>query len=382
MNKQVLVLVSDVDSRKGLDVLNMMQRKYKYACILAAGKDTKFQLLVIYGKKVHLLRNTDYDTFKIDLHEILKKFPDQEIVYLPVAETLTRHYIRFINEEHPTQLHHLLPEQEYFNLCANKGEFQKYCESRNFPVPKSYDELTINNLRTSFRPVLIKPKSGQGSVGIHYLNTLADLDKFSPIDFDKNIVQERIISKNQVAGAFFFCVNGEVISSYCHQRIRTFPDIGGVTVFSKSVYEPEILKIGTELLKSMNWNGLAMIEFMFDEPSQSWRIIELNPRIWGSIMLSAHCGADLLKHYADFSIISSTTKPKNDYSKNQFIRWVFPFDFIAFAKRKIGLKELFFRKNASFINFTYSNLWRSFSYLIYFTINFSSIKRFFKKLAT
>lgn len=380
--KDILVLVSDVDSRKGLDVLNMMQRKYKFKCILAAGKDTKIQLPIVYGKKVHLLRNSSFDLFKLDLQSILSRFPNQHIIYMPVAETLTRHLIRFIQEEKVDNLHHILPDQHFFNLCANKGEFQKYCEERNFPVPKSYNQNSIVDLRANFRSVLIKPKSGQGSVGIHYLNSIEDLDKHTPIDFEKNIVQERIVSKNQVAGAFFFCVDGNVISSYCHQRIRTFPEIGGVTVFSKSIRDEQILKIGAELLKSMNWNGLAMIEFMFDEPSQSWRIIELNPRIWGSIMLSAHCEADLLKHYVQFAIDKNNSKPNLTFKEEKFIRWVFPFDFIAFVKRKIGFKELFFRKNACFINFTYSNFWRSLSYMLYFTFNFSSIKRFFKKLAT
>jgi hypothetical protein len=121
---------------------------------------------------------------------------------------------------------------------------------------------------------------------------------------------------------------------------------------------------------------------MYDKTSNEWKIIELNPRLWGSIMLSTFNSSDLLKQYVLFSLGNlekSNSSPKDSVA----IRWLFPFDLLNFIKGSIGYKE-FFKFNLSstcYINFTYSSFYRSLLYLLYFTLNLSSIKRFLKKIS-
>lgn len=45
------------------------------------------------------------------------------------------------------------------------------------------------------------------------------------------------------------------------------------------------------LLRSIGWEGVAMVEFRYDPQSgQSW-LMEINGRFWGSFPLSVSCGA-------------------------------------------------------------------------------------------
>jgi len=239
-------------------------------------------------------------------------------------------------------------------------------------------------LFTKFTPVVLKPKFGQGSVGIKYFYSKQDLPSVEGVDWDNNLIQEKIISKSNVAGAFFLMYNQQLISSYCHQRLRTFPESGGVTVYSKSVDYEEIIVLGKKLLGDLRWEGVAMIEFMFDESSGKWKIIELNPRLWGSVMLSEFCNSQILKFYIELALGNqeSIDFQKSYVKTNLAIRWLYPLDIISFFKGRLPAKEFLNISPATtcYVNITYSSFYRTFAYFIYFTFNISSIARFFKKI--
>jgi len=380
----VKVIISDVDSRKGFDVVNVIRRLYGFDCILCAGRDYKYQLPFIYSQKVYPLRGSSYDTFEEDFTKLLKLFSADRLVYLPVSEWPTRLFYAFL-ERHgrPKNLHFLLPSREAFDLTSHKGSFQRYCELHQFPVPQSFKKTEILSPKFSFHPLIAKPFSGEGSVGIKHIDYPEQLSLLKSINSDDYLVQEKIQGVQKVAGAFFLCKNGTVLSQYTHQRLRTFPENGGVTVYSKSGSNKEILDIGAQLLRSLNWNGLAMIEFMQDNASKEWKIIELNPRLWGSVLLSAFNRSQMLQAYVQDSLeIEKPGQATVQPLENRYIRWWFPFELLSFLKGKLSWRELFKLdlKRTCYINFTYASAFGSIAYLLYFTFNSKSIKRFLKKL--
>ncbi len=375
---QMKVLITDVDSRKGNDVVNMMQNLYRREVVLTSRRDTAFQMPLIYGRKVHRLRTLTYEFFREDLAVIESAHAPGSLIYLPVSEKVTRYFYQYL-EEGKTTIRHLLPKAAVFNICADKGEFQTFCERAGLPVPKSYRAEDVDGLIRSFRPVLMKPKQGEGSVGIRYFNTV---ESFQAPNFETHILQEKVVSKEKVFGAFFLCKDGKVVNYYGHRRLRTFPESGGVTVFSKSYLNDELEQLGSDLLQALGYDGLAMVEFMFDEPSQSWRIIELNPRIWGSVLLSSVNNSHMLNHYID--LVEGQTWNEVAVDEEVYIRWFFPFELLGFFKGKLSLKQLFRPVSAPtcYINFSHSSLWRSLLFLVYFTVNIGSIRRMIKKLGT
>jgi predicted ATP-grasp superfamily ATP-dependent carboligase len=374
------VIITDVESRKSFDVVNVMQRLYGFDCLLCSGKDENFQLPLIYGQRVYRLRSTTYDDFLEDFDKLLARNADFSLVYLTVSEKPTRWLYRYLKDHTCPQLHLLLPTETNFNMTSNKALFQDFCEAHSFPVPRSFDQQDLPALKESFRPLILKPRSGQGSVGIKYFNEPEELAGLDQIKWDDYILQEKIESKSQVAGAFFLCKDGKVVNAYSHQRLRTFPIEGGVTVFSQSTNTSEIIEIGGKLLEALQWNGFAMIEFMYDEFDGSWKIIELNPRLWGSVLLAGFNNSGMLKQFVE---IAGKSELSSGYElKSVYIRWLFPFDFFNWVKGRISWEQLFAinRKETCYVNFTYSPWSRSLLYLIYFTFNFSSILRFIKKL--
>ncbi|MGD8779536.1 MAG: ATP-grasp domain-containing protein [Ignavibacteria bacterium] len=374
------ILITDADSRKSFDVINILKSSYNFELILCSKKDYKFKLPLIYGQRVYRLRNICYNDFESDFSLILSDFPDEDIVYFPMGEKSTINFYEYIKKGKCKNLKYLLPDKTWFHLTRNKSEFQKYCENHNFPVPKSFTKETIDNGNTKFTPLIIKPNIGEGSVGIKQIDSAEKLVVIDDINLDEYIIQEKIVSNRKVSGAFFLCENGDVVNSYTHERLRTFPVSGGVTVYSKSTINSDIIEIGCRVLKAMKWNGFAMIEFLYDNIKEEWKIIELNPRIWGSIMLSQFIGTEFLNDYIKLCLDDTVNKGKK--IKEGYIRWLYPFDLINLLTRQIKLCE-FVRFNlhtTCYINMSYSNFFRTFLYLLYFSINIDSLKRFLKKI--
>ena len=375
------IIVTDVGSRKSFDLINILQYVYNYDLILCSSKDYHFQLRLIYGQKVHRLRIDDFNDFKLDFSELLEQYTTEELVYMPLTDKTTKNFYQYLKVNTVSNLGYLLPKESDYYLTCDKLKFQSYCENNEFPVPKSYGTKDIESFHKNFSPLIVKPYIGAGSVGIKHIDTATQLNILKKIDLSQYIIQDKIISQEKVSGAFFLCKQGKVVSAYTHQRLRTFPSNGGVTVYSRSTENIEIISIGADFLKKLNWNGFAMIEFLFDQTTQEWKIIELNPRLWGSLLLSTFIGNNMLQDYVNLCL-GRVLEENKTVLKKGFIRWIYPFDILNLIKGEIGIKDFFkFNiKETGYINFTYSNPLRSFFYIIYFSFNMSSITRFFKKI--
>lgn len=373
------VIITDVSTRKSFDVVNIFKNIYKKEVILCSSKDFEFQLPIIYNQKVERLRVNNYKEFEVDFNQLLVKFKNEKLIYLPLSEKTTKNVYKFLRKRRNiSNLHFLLPEEVDFYKTGDKIKFQQYCEENSFPIPLSHNSDDLNDKK--FRPLIVKPRVGEGSVGIIHIDKKEQLGILKEMDLTNYVIQDKIISSNKVSGAFFLCKDGDIVSSYSHQRIRTFPSKGGVTIYSRSTKNNKIIDIGAKLLKSMNWNGFAMIEFLYDDLDNEWKIIELNPRLWGSILLSTFIGNDMLNDYINICL-NNPIEEKIEQKKG-YIRWIYPFDFLKLLKNEISIKEFFKfnKKETAYINFTYSTSYRSLMYILYFTFNLTSIKRFYKKI--
>ena len=63
-NKDFTVFISDANSRKGFDIINIIQNKLKYPVTLASAKDYNFQLPFIFNAKVYKLRYDSLENFQ------------------------------------------------------------------------------------------------------------------------------------------------------------------------------------------------------------------------------------------------------------------------------------------------------------------------------
>lgn len=374
------ILITDIFLRKTFDVVNILYQHYDKKDVLLLTEDlnvfNKLNCTLSYHSfNLFLLRKDK--NFNTDLNQILKNFPEEKVIYLPVEEDTTLLFYNFFSTENaPKNLLFLLPEKEVFEQSTDKALLNVFCEENKIPCPKFISAEAFENDAFQF-PIIVKPKKGSGSKGIYYIDNLKEL-KGEKFDFEKNLLQERLPNSKNVEGGFFLCKDGEILSFYSHQRIRTFPESGGVTVFSKASEKQKIKDAGEQITKALNWNGLLMVEFIFDERDDIYKAIEINPRIWGSILLSEYCGANFLVKYIELCVGQS--KIENSTINDSNIRWIFPYDLFYFLKHPSNPFRFFSaKKDCCHINFTYSSLVRSLFFILLNYFDFSKIFRLFKQ---
>lgn len=93
-------------------------------------------------------------------------------------------------------------------------------------------------------------------------------------------------------GFFALYEHGTCKRVFMHRRIRENPPDGGGSCCAESFYDPELKRAGMALLDAMNWHGVAMVEFRYDTREREYKLLEVNPKFWGSLDLALAAGAD------------------------------------------------------------------------------------------
>lgn len=116
------------------------------------------------------------------------------------------------------------------------------------------------------------------------------------------LIQELVpggASRLYSAGVFF--KNGRVRAGIVGRRSRQHPmDFGHATTFAEMVDLPELICRAERFLAEIDYYGIAEVEFLHDTRDNEYKLIEINPRIWGWHLLAIANGVKLpLYEYQD-----------------------------------------------------------------------------------
>ena len=147
-------------------------------------------------------------------------------------------------------------------------------------------------------PIIIKPRSGMGSIGFHKFEKREDFWPYvqeHQIDLDQYVIQKFIQYDKYLGAILFVDQKGNVCMSYADEVLRWFPIDAGTACLIRSIDNPELLDNAARLLKAMNWQGVAALSFMIDKTDNTPKLQEINGRIPASIKLSWQCGFNVAK---------------------------------------------------------------------------------------
>jgi predicted ATP-grasp superfamily ATP-dependent carboligase len=99
------------------------------------------------------------------------------------------------------------------------------------------------------------------------------------------VIQERIEGDGYGVGVL--AKEGRVLASFCHRRVREYPITGGPSALCESVRDERLARYAAAVIGELGWTGVAMVEFKKDD---DYRLLEINPRFWGSLPLATSCG--------------------------------------------------------------------------------------------
>lgn len=234
---------------------------------------------------------------------------------------------------------------ESFCIGRDKSETIRIALSNGVPCPKTYfpakpDDL-IQLKGESDYPLLIKPNKSSGSRGIKVVNSYEELvAEYYKVysTYGPALVQE-FIPYGGAYGVSALFNKGEPRAVFAHKRLRQYPESGGPSTLRESVHYPEIEEYAIRLLKKLNWHGVAMVEFRIDARTNEPKLMEINPRFWGSLQLAIHSGVNFPYLLYELAI-NGDVEPVFEYEVGKKVRWLLPGDILWFLSTPNKLKSL------------------------------------------
>jgi predicted ATP-grasp superfamily ATP-dependent carboligase len=94
---------------------------------------------------------------------------------------------------------------------------------------------------------------------------------------------------------FGACRAGRPIVEFAHRRLREKPPTGGESVLREAIsLSPDLSESARMLVAALGWTGVLMVEFR-RAPNGRLALMEINPRLWGSVQLAIDAGIDFPK---------------------------------------------------------------------------------------
>jgi len=238
-----------------------------------------------------------------------------------------------------------IPISDYssFKIAANKADSILLAKRSGVPIPNTIflnHPSELENLKIESYPVVVKGIYEGGFV--RYAYTKQELkEKFEEIyklQATPPLIQEFV--KGEGYGFFALFNHGKPRAIFMHKRIRERYIMGGPSTCAESVYVPKLLDYGLKLLKTLAWHGVAMVEFKKDSTDGSFKLMEINPKFWGSLDLAIASGVDF--PYLLYKMtIDGDVRPVFTYKRGLKFMWPFPDDLLHVLEKPRDIKSFF-----------------------------------------
>jgi predicted ATP-grasp superfamily ATP-dependent carboligase len=249
-----------------------------------------------------------------------------------------------------------LPEPELIETLVDKTRFAAMAQSLELPAPRTMISREVQAARdvvVSLRgPWIVKPHCHVGwqaarGAGKPFKALRADderelsrvLDQVRSFSSDF-VVQELIPGGEEQIYSFHAYVDAErrPLGHFVGRKIRTYPMSAGVSTFIELVDEPELSRVGLDVIERVGLVGIAKLDFKRDLRTGRFHLLEINPRynLWHH--LGSACGVNLpLIAYRDLT--GQKVEPETRYKTG--VRWLsFGNDARAFARDYAPAGEL------------------------------------------
>lgn len=265
-------------------------------------------------------------------------------VVLPMEEATIRWLARR-SAEIEGRARFLIPERSSLEVALDKGKTSEVAAQGGLPVPRTWSPASAEELHgvvTELEPgsFVVKPVEGSGSTGVVY-GEHRDPEAWDTAwsELGPMIVQERIPAAGRAVGvACLFDSEGELKASFTHERLRQYPVTGGPSTDRVSIHHAELERMSVTLLQGLRWRGIGMAEWKEDPATGDFKLLEINPRFWGSLELAVRAGVDFPALYARAALGEGLPSPPG-YADGVRCRWMIPGEVLRYLSGPRGERE-------------------------------------------
>ena len=259
---------------------------------------------------------------------------DRYLTVFPTSDTSLR-AISERREQLAPYLSLVIPSHESVLKTLDKSQTLNIAAEIGIPTPKTFlvkNDAEIASIANRIQyPVAIKPRwsmhkeqNGKTHYSItQYANsaqelvsTYAKASENSP----SPLIQEYVPGDN-VQVALLFDQNKPKAACVIKSK-REIPVTGGTSVLRESVPpDPLLVNHAIKLLKSIGWHGVAEVDFKMDSRDSTPKLMEVNPRFWGSMHVAIESGIDF-PHMLYLLAKKEPIRPVFEYKTGVKFRWL------------------------------------------------------------
>lgn len=273
-----------------------------------------------------------------------------------------------------------------FDLTRDKVKTLKFAQETGIPMPQTWFPESLEDLKSYESelppfPILLKPAKSSGSRGIQIVkNTEELLSSYSLLQkkYGDILVQEFIPGNKIVDVPLIFNMQGEIRGALVSNRVRMFPAHGGPNVAGHAIHNNNIRDAAIRLVENIGWQGVCLVEFKIDERDGQPKLMEINPRFWGSTQLGISAGVDWPWMLFE-AVVKGDCPITMGYRTDKLLRWLIPGELMFFltCKEKKKLWPDFFKffdKNTEYYIYDSSDLLPTLGLALTIAVNIFSPK--------
>jgi len=294
---KMTVLVLDGHSRSALETLQSLGRAGVQIDVAAESKD----YLAMHSRYAARTLQQPPQERIADFHTWLRA-QDQKRNYALIVPSTEASLLglRQLDEDDPLRCKAVIPSNNALDIALDKEKTWKLARDLGVPVPASILFSSSAEIGPAEQfPVVLKPTHSKVMLAGE-LRTLAVVVVKNEAERQEHLrrwlpvtpVQQQQYVSGRGVGVELLFDHGKKVWHFAHERVHEYPLSGGASSYRRSIVPPANMLLDAErLLTALKWHGVAMVEFKMDAKGQYW-LMEINPRLWGSLALSIDAGVD------------------------------------------------------------------------------------------
>jgi len=193
-------------------------------------------------------------------------------------------------------------EQRAFEIVFDKQRTYALAEQLRIPVPATRimtaASLAGEPLTDVVFPAVVKPcaSARDGDIGNKdFARTVNDMaEMYDHVELLLRHAPEVLVQEHFTGagvGVELIADRGKILSAFQHRRLHETIGFGS-TYRTAEALSPALLEASQRLMNSLQYTGVAMVEFRVDPSTGAWVMLDINGRFWGSLPLAVAAGAD------------------------------------------------------------------------------------------
>lgn len=262
-----------------------------------------------YCHELKVYKNQEYL-----LNELLTKQSEGSLI-IPTNDKMIKFCLDNYNEL-SAKFKLLVLDYKNTELCYSKKLLYQRLANSNISLPETdyaCHEFDYKEYAKKVRyPVILKPsimhtfKSELGKKVLLCENQREFNEKY--LIAKRVIPEEEIMIQELIKGGaknlFSYCafaVNGKPYGEIIVNRKRQNPmDFGNSTTYAITVDNDRVKCLAESLLNEIHYTGMCEVEFMYDEESDTYKFLEINPRFWKWHNLAQKMKINYLEMYLQY----------------------------------------------------------------------------------